>query len=435
MCEHVRLVEKARVQPAKLAPMHMVNWEDAQGSDVVLTACRKWLKACKDTPVEKRDALLKKYLGSQVDMEEGCALFRMCNSLVLRKGLLYMSTTPKGEMEGVLAFLVPSSQYTAALSSVHHDAGHQDQQRTLALAQEHFWWPMMVEDCKALVRGCPRCHAFEGVIPKAPLCPIRENAPLELVHVDFTSVESTIELNKPLSVKNVLVITDHLTHYALAVVTKEQTAKTVAKVLYERFIMVFGVPVKFLSDQGTNFTSMLVEELCAMFGIQKCRTTAYHPQCNGQVECFHQMLFRMIGKLVSDKKAQWEQHLPELLQAYNSTRSAITGYSPHYLMFGGNPYLPVDFYFPTKGTHVHSRCIPVYVEEVRKCFKEAYTEAHLQTNTKAEWQKWYYDRATSTMQLMLGEVLLMKWDTFQRKRKVKDRWLHIKLQMMCMHMR
>ena len=107
--------------------------------------------------------------------------------------------------------------------------------------------------------------------------------------------------------------------------------------LYERFIAVFGTPMKLLSDQGANFTSVLVEELCAAFGIQKCQTTMYHPQCNGQVERFHQMLFRMIGKLTSDKKVQREQHLPELLQAYNSTRSAITGYSPHYLMFGRHP--------------------------------------------------------------------------------------------------
>ena len=82
---------------------------------------------------------------------------------------------------------------------------------------------------------------------------------------------------------------------------------------------VFGVPAKLLSDRGVNFTSALVEELCLAFGIQKCRTTAYHTQCNGQVERFHQTLFRMIGKLSMDKKAQLELHLPELLQAYNST--------------------------------------------------------------------------------------------------------------------
>ena len=154
-----------------------------------------------------------------------------------------------------------------------------------------------------------------------------------------------MELNKPPVVKNVLVMTDHFTRYALAVVMKDQTAKTVVKMFYEHFIAVFGVPYKLLSDRGVNFTSALVEELCSALGIQKSRTTAYHAQCNGQVEHFHQMLFCMIGKLSCDKKVQWEQHLPELLQAYNSTRSTMTGYSPHYLMFGRCPCLPVDYCF------------------------------------------------------------------------------------------
>ena len=67
LCEHVCAVDEVRVQAVKLAPMHVVNWEDAQGADAVLAACIKWLKACKDTPAEKRDAMLKKYLGSQAD--------------------------------------------------------------------------------------------------------------------------------------------------------------------------------------------------------------------------------------------------------------------------------------------------------------------------------------------------------------------------------
>ena len=163
-------------------------------------------------------------------------------------------------------------------------------------------------------------------MPRAPLCPIRVYAPLELVHLDYTGIESRMGLNKPLVVKNILVITDHFTRYALVVVAKDQTTKTIAKLFYKCFIAVFGVPTKLLNDRGANFTSALVEELCAAFGIQKCQTTAYHAQCNGQVERFHQMLFHMIGKLVHDKKAQWEQHLLELLQAYNSTWSAVTNF-------------------------------------------------------------------------------------------------------------
>ena len=198
-----------------------------------------------------------------------------------------------------------------------------------------------------------------------------------------------MELNKSPVVKNILLMTDHFMRYALMVVMKDQTAKTVTKVFYECFIAVFGVPMKLLSDRGANFTSALVEELCATFGIEKCRTTAYHTKCNGQVERFHQTLFCMIGKLACDKKAQWEQHLPELLQAYNSTRSVVTGYSWQYLIFGRCPCLPVDYYFPMVSVFEHSHCVPAYMMEVRRCFKEACAEAHLQTNCEAKKQKWY----------------------------------------------
>ena len=178
-----------------------------------------------------------------------------------------------------------------------------------------------------------------------------------------------------------------------------------------------------------------------MFSIQKCQTSAYHMQYNRQVERFHQIPFRMIGKLAADKKAQWEQHLPELLQAYNSTWSAVTSYLPHYLVFGRCLHLPVDFYFLTMGAHVHSHQVPTYVEEARKRFKEAYAEAQLQSNSEADQQKQYYNRATSTVQLMLGNIMLMKADAFQGKRKVKDwgarqsMWLCIRLQMTCPHTR
>ena len=172
--------------------------------------------------------------------------------------------------------------------------------------------------------------------------------------------------------------------------------------------------MKLLSDRGANFTSTLVEELCATFGIQKCQTTAYHAQCNGQVERFHQTLFCMIGKLAHDKKAQWEQHLLELLQAYNSTQSVVTSFLPHYLMFGRHPLLPVDYYFPTVSAFECSRCMRAYVTEVRRCFKEAYAEAHLQTNCEAEKQNWY-NRTMSTTQLVLSNMVLMKSDAYQGK--------------------
>ena len=83
------------------------------------------------------------------------------------------------------------------------------------------------------MKSCQHCQIFKGAIVKAPLYPIKAFTPLELVHIDFTSIETTMELNQPPSVKNVLVITDHFTRYSMAFVTKDQKAKTVAQILYE----------------------------------------------------------------------------------------------------------------------------------------------------------------------------------------------------------
>ena len=223
--KHERLSQEVRVQAAKLAPMHIVDWEEAQEADAALAVCCKWLCLMRDTPLLKWDALLKECLGVEAETEQGKTFFHIHNSLILNKGLMYMSTTPKGETEGVLTFVVPVGQH---------------------------------------------CMALEGEVPKAPLCPIRAYAPLELVHLDYPSIESTMELNKSPVVKNILMITDHFMRYALAVVMKDQTAKTVTKVFYKHFIAVFGVPAKLLSHRGVNFTSAVVEELCAAFGIQKC---------------------------------------------------------------------------------------------------------------------------------------------------------------------
>ena len=196
--EHEHLSQEARVQVTKLEPMHIIDWGEAQEADAALATRCRWLRLRKDMPLPRQDTYLKECLRAEAEMEQGKMFFHIHNSLVLNKGLMYMSTTLKGETEGVLAFIIPVGQCRMAVNGVHCDAGYQGQQRTLALAQERFWWPMMAEDCHVIVRGCPRCRAFEGEVPRAPLCPVRAYAPLELVHLDYTSIESTMELNKPL---------------------------------------------------------------------------------------------------------------------------------------------------------------------------------------------------------------------------------------------
>ena len=156
---------------------------------------------------------------------------------------------------------------------------------------------------RQVIKACNCCLQYEGGTSKAPLCPIVATAPLGLLHFDFTSIETTLELNQLPRVTNVLVFQDHFTKHILAYVTPDQTAKTIAKFLYGGYIPIFGALARLLSDWGASFTSGIIEELCKILGIQWLQTMSYHPQINRMVERSHQMIMHMIGKLGEDKKA------------------------------------------------------------------------------------------------------------------------------------
>ena len=81
-----------------------------------------------------------------------------------------------------------------------------------------------------------------------------------------------------------LLVTDHLTRYAAAYITPKQTAPIVAKDLWKNFLVNYWWPEKILTDQGKNFETSQVRELCELAGVQKLRTTPYHPETNGQKE-------------------------------------------------------------------------------------------------------------------------------------------------------
>ena len=207
------------------------------------------------------------------------------------------------------------------------------------------------------------------------MVPMMVTAPLQLVHLDFTSFEMTTNLNESPKVKNILVIVDHFTIYTRTYVTKDQKVLTAEKTLYKGFISIFRALKRILMDQGKVFTSEVVGQLYSQFRISQLTMTAYHPQGNGQVEHAHQTLGRMIGKLEDEFKGQWPKHLSKLTYACNSTQSAVTGYSPHFLMFRQWPRLPIDFVFPTHEVMGTLRPVDNYVAELifslRKAFEVA----------------------------------------------------------------
>lgn len=114
--------------------------------------------------------------------------------------------------------------------------------------------------------------------------------------------------------KDNLVITDHFTKYAVAIPTKDQKAITVARCLWEQFFVHYGFPERLHSDQGRDFESQLIKELCALVGTKKVRTSPYHPRGN-PVECYNRTLVSMLGTLRENEKSRWREYVKPLTHA------------------------------------------------------------------------------------------------------------------------
>ena len=231
------------------------------------------------------------------------------------------------------------------------------------------------------IKKCGHCRKYEAAPPIVPMKPLTCSGPGELLHVDFTSIEETVPLKEELVIQNVLVLQDHFSKYVVVYVVKDQTACTATKTL-------FGAPAYLISDQGKAFTGHIITHLCDLYGVQKQRTSPYHVQTNGQVERMNQTIIRMISKLEEDKKACWSEHLPELLLAYNATRSTVTGYSPYYLLFGRRLRIPVNYLFPTLHDSPHQTKMEVSVAAMQKRLKEAFAVARHLTSKEAAKQRY-----------------------------------------------
>ena len=235
-----------------LVEMHVTNWAAPQSKDPELDAVLHWLEA-------KKKIDLRTLLGEHAFSEEGQMVWRNWQNFMVLQDALYLCSTPKGENEDLLLFVVSKAHQTGSQNGCHWDAGHQGHDHTVSLLQEHFWLPGMTKQMRQTIRACTHCLQYKGCFPRAPLCPIVATAPLDILHVDFTSIETTLEPNQSPRMANILVFQDHFMKHMLAYVTPDQTAKTIPKFLYWGYISIFGAPARLFSDRITSFMSSVIE--------------------------------------------------------------------------------------------------------------------------------------------------------------------------------
>ena len=333
-------------------------------------------------------------------------------------GLLVRYTSvSKGPPKRVL--LIPQHMVSQVLESVHSgpSGGHMGITRTLGRVKERFYWPHMKSSVQSYVNSCKECIESKSSCTKrqAPLQPMVVSEPFTFWAMDYMGpLPETARGNK-----HILVVGDHFTKWCEAFPTQDQKAQTVANILVSRLFSRFGPPQILHSDQGTNFESNLIKSICDLMGIQKTRTTAYHPQGDGQIERQNRTLQEILSTFVSEHPDTWDLHVDQAVFAYNTSRHESTGFSPYELVFGRVARMPVeiDLGVPLRDPRSQSD----YVQAVRQSIRSSQSIAQqVQLEAKAK-QKQFYDQGKGTWTPIEPQSIV--WLRRPKKWKFGRKWI------------
>ena len=316
-------------------------------------------------------------------------LLQIWDQLVVCKGVLCRHFCPPDGSTPSLQIVVPEVLRQEVLHDLHEGVmgGHLGVDKTLGRLKERFYWPGHYNDIKEWCNDCGTCATRKNPSQKsrAPLNSIVTSQPMELVAMDIMGPFPESEAGNTY----VLVVVDYFTRYTEAYAIRNQEATTVADKLVNEFFFRYSPPQQLHSDQGRNFESEVIMEICRLLGISKSRTTPYHPQSDGLVERFNRTLLNMLATAVRDKPFEWEKHLRRLCLAYNTSVHPTTGYSPFQLMFGRQVRMPVDIMYgtPTKSPST----IPQYVADLQDSLQTAYQKVREQMGHQLERQQHIYN--------------------------------------------
>ena len=149
------------------------------------------------------------------------------------------------------------------------------------------------------------------------------------------------------------------------------------KLLRTAWLILFAewdVLVRSIHDQGRNFESELIKQLCDLLQIEKTRTTPYHPQSDGLVERFNHTLIQMLSMYVNENTDNWDDCLPFAMMAYRASVHESTNMTPNKLMMGRETNVPIDLMVGQPPHHGQGspKCPVEYVNWVRAASEDAY---------------------------------------------------------------
>ena len=267
-----------------------------------------------------------------------------------------------------------------------HRQGHIGIDRTTKRLQKEWYWPGLTADTRRLINSCEVCQAAKhsNPPPNQNRQRLQAGRPWQVVSLDLVGPFPAT----PRGNTNILVLSDHFTRWRDAIPVQNGSAEVIAETLEERIFCYFGIPERLHTDQGAQFESRLMAELCALWGISKSRTTPYHPQSNGVVERGNRDLGDMLRTLLLNRSEDdWDLLLPYIMRSIRASPHQATSETPNFLMMGREVRLPEHLLYGPDAGETYSR--EQYALEIQKRLEVAHdllrkSQLTIRTNDRQE---------------------------------------------------
>ena len=355
---------------------------------------------------------------NEIENEDICYYYK--NDLLMRKWTP-ASSAPSNTWSVRHQIIVPES-YRKHILRLAHDTplgGHLGVSKTLDRIRGYFYWPGVQKDCSYYCKTCETCQRVgkpNQTIPVSPLIPIPVlDPPFTRVLCDVVGpLPSTSSGNR-----YILTLLDVSTRYPEAFCLKEVSAPTVAD-CFIKFFAQFGICKEIQTDQGSNFMSNLITELCNRLQIKKIVASPYHPQSQGALERYHQTLKSMIRCYCEENSSDWDRGIPLLLFATREVPVESLGFSPFELVYGHSVRGPLKLLQESFLGDDHTPIsVSNYVSEFQERLIESLNSAHEKLRSSQAKMKTWYDKRSRERKFVVGDKVLVLLPIFGQPLKSK----------------
>lgn len=313
-----------------------------------------------------------------------------------------------------------NEQEKRKIMSKYHDdplcGGHCGQKKLLAKIKDKFTWKKMAKDVADYVRNCKKCllnkvksaTREEMTITKTP------QGTFDTILVDTIGPLPRTDNDN----EYIVTLICDLSKFLVAIPTKSKDANTVARAIFEHFILIFGPMKELISDQGTEYKNQILMKLCELMGVNQKFSTPHHHESVGSIERNHRS-FNEYLRAYAENILQWDSYLSYFVYCYNTSKNSTfeNKYSPYELVFSKkcNNFENINLNVIEPLYNIEN-----YALECRYRLQMAHMEASKLIEKMKATNKKYYDRNLNILDVKRGDKVLLKKEPQNKHSNIYD---------------